>query len=102
MNSKINHLPAQRSTFRQSKVTVDSETFKFFHRDILTCIAEIYGRHDLAPYLKFKPECHYADPNITVRVYGDTYTGKWWWEVQVRARLCGAQISVTDSTIESC
>ena len=49
----------------------------------MDCIAEIYGRHDLVPHLKFKPERHYADADKTIRIYGDMHTGRWWWEVQV-------------------
>lgn len=86
MNTKIDQLPGQSpgSKFRQSKVEVDGETFEFFYRDILACVAEIYGRHEFTPYLKFKAERHYADADMTIRVYGDIHTGKWWWEVQVR------------------
>ena len=83
MNLKIDSLPGWCPKFRQSKVTVDGETFEFFYHDILACIAAIYGRHDLTPYLKFKPERHYADADKTIRVYGDIHTGKWWWETQV-------------------
>jgi hypothetical protein len=89
MNSKIDRLPGQCPKFCRSRIEVDGETFEFFYRDILACITEIYGRHDLAPYLKFKPERHYADVDMTVRLYGDICTGKWWWEIQVSVRLHG-------------
>lgn len=65
-------------------VTVAGETFEFFYRDIMGCIAEIYGRHDLVSHLKFKPERHYADTDKTLRIYSDVHTGRWWWEIQVR------------------
>lgn len=83
MNSKLDHLPGQCREFCQSKVKVDNETFKFFYRDIIACITQIYGHHNLVPYLKFKPECHYIDADMTFCMYGDIYTRKWWWEVQV-------------------
>ena len=83
MNLKIDRLPGPCPKFRQSQVEVDGETYEYFHRDILACITEIYGRHDLAPHLKFKPERHYTDANMIARIYGDIYTGKWWWEIQV-------------------
>ena len=85
MNKKIDTLPMLCPKFRREEVTVDGETFEIFYRDILDCIAEIYGRHSLVPHLKFKPERHYVDPDMTTRIYGDSHTGKWWWEVQVSA-----------------
>jgi hypothetical protein len=69
--------------FRQDEVTVDGETFEFFHRNVLECVVEIYGCHDLTPHLKFKPKRHYVDEDMTIWIYGDMHTGKWWWEVQV-------------------
>ena len=62
---------------------VDSETVEIFYRDILGCITEICGHHDLAPHLKFRPERHCVDSDMTIRSYSDAHTGKWWWEVQV-------------------
>lgn len=85
LNKKIDALPSFCPKFRREEVTVDGENFEIFHRNILDCIAEIYGRHDLTPHLKFKPERHYADADMTIRIYGDMHTGKWWWGVQVSA-----------------
>ena len=59
------------------------ETHEFFCRDIIDCVKELYGRHDFVPHLKFKPEWHYADPDQTIRIYGDMHTGRWWWKIQV-------------------
>lgn len=58
---------------------------EFFYRDVIDCIKEIYGRHDFVPHLKFKPERHYADADRTIRIYSEVHTGRWWWEIQVRA-----------------
>lgn len=87
LNKKIDTLPTLCPKFRREEVTVDGETFEIFHRNVLDCIAEIYGRHDLTPYLKFKPERHYVDADMTLRIYTDMHTGKWWWEVQVSTDL---------------
>ena len=102
MNSKIDRLPGPHSKFHPSKVMVDGETFEFFHHNIITCITKIYVRHDLTPHLKFKPERHYTDTDMTVRVYGDIHTGKWWWEIQVRVNLCRVFIFTANSIIEGC
>ena len=83
LSKKIDQLPTRRPKFKKKRVTVAGEKFEFFSRDILDCIAEIYGRHDLVPHLKFKPEQHYADAEHKIRIYGDIHTGKWWWKLQV-------------------
>ena len=83
LDKKIDSLPTFCPKFRQEKVMVEGETFKVFYRNILECIGEIYGRHALTPHLKFRPERHYADADMIMWIYGDVYTRKWWWEVQV-------------------
>jgi len=83
LNKKIDTLPKLCPKFHREEVTVDGETFEIFYRNTLDCVAEIFGRHDFAPYLKFKPERHYVDADMTLRIYSDMHTGKWWWEVQV-------------------
>ena len=84
LNKIIDGLPMHRPTFKRKKVGHAGETYEFFSRNIIDCIKEIYGRHDLVPYLKVKPERHYADADQTIRIYGDIHTGRWWWEIQVR------------------
>lgn len=92
LDKKIDTLPTFCPKFRQEKVTVEGETFEVFYRNILECIAEIYGRHALAPHLKFRPERHYVDADMTTRIYSDVFTGKWWWEVQVSMVVFGTAL----------
>lgn len=98
MNKLIDTLPTPCPKFHREEITVDGETFEIFHRDVLDCVAEIYGRHNLAPYLKLKPERHYADADMTVRIYGEMHTGKWWWEVQVSMDVRNEQLRFAHST----
>ena len=83
LDKKIDMLPTFCPKFHQEKLAVEGETFKLFYRDVLGCIAEIYSRHALMLHLKFVPERHYVDADMTTRIYGNVFTGKWWWEVQV-------------------
>ena len=80
-------LPTICPKFCQDNVMVNGKTFEIFHWNVLDCITEIYSCHHLTPHLKFKPEWHYADGDMTVWIYGDMHTGKWWWEVQVSKNL---------------
>ena len=49
----------------------------------MDCIASLIGDPAFAEHLIFSPERHYVDQDMTVRLYHDMHTGKWWWETQV-------------------
>lgn len=55
-----------------------------YFRDIIECIKALFGYPEFAPYLKLRPERHYADEDQTIRLFHDMHTGKWWWDTQVR------------------
>ncbi|KIJ05946.1 hypothetical protein PAXINDRAFT_103573 [Paxillus involutus ATCC 200175] len=63
-------------------------------RDILECVAALYGDPNFAEDLIILPERHYADEDQTQRLYHDLHTGKWWWQTQktVEERTPGATI----------
>ena len=49
----------------------------------MDCISSLLGDPNFAEHLIFSPERHYGDQDMTVRLYHDMHTGKWWWETQV-------------------
>ena len=49
----------------------------------MDCISSLLGDPNFAEHLLFSPERHYTDQDMTVRLYHDMHTGKWWWETQV-------------------
>lgn len=87
LNKKIDSLPTRRPKFGRKRVEHAGETHEFFYRDIIECIRELFGCHDFVPYLKFKPERHYADADKTIRIYNEMHTGRWWWKIQVCATV---------------
>ncbi|KAL0572146.1 hypothetical protein V5O48_009824 [Marasmius crinis-equi] len=83
LNNMIdNSLPRRRPEFVREEVSIKGKSFDLFKRDILKCIASIYGDPAHAQYLQFLPERHYADPDKTIRVYHELHTGAWWWATQ--------------------
>ena len=82
LNRLIDSLPS-RGKFKRDLVEIGGERLEVFHRDILECIQELFGKPELAPVMKFAPEKHFADEDKTVRIYSDLYTGRWWWATQV-------------------
>ena len=73
-----------RPSFKCKDFRIGNESLQFHFRDILDCIRAIYGDPELVQDLVFAPERHYVGDGQTQRVYGDMYTGDWWWSVQVR------------------
>ena len=49
----------------------------------MDCISSLLGDPNFAEHLIFSPEHHYGDQDMTVRLYHDMHTGKWWWDTQV-------------------
>ncbi|KAH8102731.1 hypothetical protein BXZ70DRAFT_890478 [Cristinia sonorae] len=76
------HLPSSRPRFRCKEILVAGEVFDVYYRDPLECIKALIGDPNFATDLVWTPERHYADPDKTIRVYHEMYTGKWWWNKQ--------------------
>lgn len=83
LNKLIDSLPGSPK-FKREEIIIAGEAFDIYHRDILECIKTLYGNPEFLPYLAFKPERHYVDEDMTIRLYSEMYSGKWWWSTQVR------------------
>ncbi|KAJ8092679.1 hypothetical protein PM082_007008 [Marasmius tenuissimus] len=77
-------IPAHRPSFFRREVIIAGETFDIYQRPVQECIDALYGAPEHAPYLCFTPERHYADADMTQRLYHDMNTGKWWWSTQTQ------------------
>jgi hypothetical protein len=99
LNRIIDSLPAGRPKFIRDEVLVAGETFDIYHRDILECIKALYSDPEFTPHLVFKPERHYTDQDETIRMYGDMYTGKWWWSTQV-SRIANDILDYINESVE--
>ena len=60
-----------------------SEVLEYYARDIIECLRALWGDPDFDDDLIVEPERLYADEEMTIRVYHDMNTGKWWWDTQV-------------------
>jgi Plavaka transposase len=84
LNKIVDEKLPGRPHFICEEVTVAGQSFENYRRDIIECIRSLYGDPDFASHLIFAPERHFANPDRTIIVYHDMYTGEWWWEIQVR------------------
>lgn len=83
LNKLIDTLPGTPK-FKREEIVIAGQAFDVYHRDILECIKAIYSDPEFSGCLAFKPERHYVDEDMTIRMYSEMNTGKWWWATQVR------------------
>ncbi|KAI0048603.1 hypothetical protein FA95DRAFT_1490591 [Auriscalpium vulgare] len=76
-----NSLPAVPE-FTCEEIEVAGETYEVFLRDALECIKLLYGNPEFLPHMTFAPERHYADEDLTIPLYHQMHTGRWWWRTQ--------------------
>jgi Plavaka transposase len=77
-----NKLPG-RPQFKRCEIVQSGEAVELFSRDILECIRALWGDPEFSEDLILEPERLYADEDLTIRIFHDMNTGKWWWETQV-------------------
>lgn len=63
------------------------ETIELWKRDPVECIRELIGNPVFRSNMAYAPEKHYTDSTSTNAIYGEAWTGEWWWNIQVHL-LC--------------
>ncbi|KAI0369263.1 hypothetical protein BV20DRAFT_997121 [Pilatotrama ljubarskyi] len=58
------------------------ETLELWRRDPVECIRELLGNPAFCEVMRYAPEKLYADPQGQERMYGEMWTGDWWWRLQ--------------------
>lgn len=78
-------LPPRSEWYRRTK-KVAGETLTLYYRDSLAVLRELYGRPDFVNDMVYAPEKHYVlvGDDVEERSWSDIYTGRWWWNLQVR------------------
>jgi hypothetical protein len=72
-----------RPQFTRQEVVQSGEVLEFYTRDIVECLRALWGDPDFNNDLILEPERLYADQDMTIRIYHDMNSGKWWWDTQV-------------------
>ena len=72
-----------RPQFHLKQIKYEGVPIDLYYRPIMDCIASPIGDPTFAEHLIFPPERHYVDQDMTIRLYHDMHTGKWWWDTQV-------------------
>ncbi|KAG8767118.1 hypothetical protein FRC12_006437 [Ceratobasidium sp. 428] len=82
---EINRLPRGPSWFRETIfVTGDqsNEVLDLWKRDIVDILVYLLSDPRFIPHVRFAPEKHYDSETKENRVYGEMWSGKWWWRMQ--------------------
>ena len=64
--------------------TNKTEEIELWRRDPVECLRELMGNPLFREHLRYAPEKLFGDPEMKSRIYDETWTGDWWWEMQVR------------------
>ena len=72
-----------RPQFTRREVMQSGEVVEFYMRDIVECLRALWGDPEFDGDLILEPERLYADEDMTIRIYHEMNTGKWWWDTQV-------------------
>ncbi|PPQ83323.1 hypothetical protein CVT26_015163 [Gymnopilus dilepis] len=89
-----NKLPG-RPQFKRHEVVMQGEVLEFYARDPIECLEALWSDPDFVNDLIVEPERHYGDKDMTVRIYHDMHTGKWWWEVQKKVQSATRRKNIT-------
>ena len=60
-----------------------TEDIELWRRDPVDLIRELLGNPIFRDSLRYAPEQLFADEDGASRIYDETWTGDWWWELQV-------------------
>ncbi|EDR06040.1 uncharacterized protein LACBIDRAFT_329283 [Laccaria bicolor S238N-H82] len=82
LNRIINTKLPGRPQFTCREVVQSGEVVEFYMRDIIECLRALWGDPDFDGDLILEPERLYADEDMTIRIYHEMNTRKWWWETQ--------------------
>lgn len=60
-----------------------TEKVELWRRDPVECINELFSNPAFKDKIQYKPRKVYTNESKTEQVYGEMWTGQWWWKTQV-------------------
>jgi hypothetical protein len=54
-----------------------------FARNIIAIVRELIGNPAFKDHIRYAPERHWTAEDCKIRVYGEAWSGNWWWRMQV-------------------
>lgn len=60
------------------------EELELWQRDPVECIKELISNPAFRDVMQYAPEKVYHDCEGKVRIFGETWSADWWWQLQVK------------------
>jgi hypothetical protein len=77
------HGPAWRAVTLRVKEGDESRIVVVYIRNIIEVIRELIGNVRFRAHMRYAPERHWTSSARRKRVFGEMWTGDWWWNMQV-------------------
>lgn len=61
----------------------ETESVELWFRDPIECIRELIGNPVFREHISYVPQKVFTTRSGTTRIYDETWTGDWWWTMQV-------------------
>ncbi|KAG8779913.1 hypothetical protein FRC12_023714 [Ceratobasidium sp. 428] len=81
IDKKLPHGPDWKATVL-SVGEDEEDLFVVYLRDVIEVLRELIGNSRFKRYMRYAPEKHWTSGNKKKRVYGEMWTGDWWWNMQ--------------------
>jgi hypothetical protein len=80
----------------------DARVIVVYVRDIIQVIRELIGNSRFKRHMRYGPERHWTSNARRKRVFGEMWTGDWWWRMQVSRLLYGVQTANSRFAVRCC
>jgi hypothetical protein len=94
---KIDSLPAKPGwKYKTIKVKGDAigvdgkpatKSIELWFRDPIECMQGLIGNPTFREHMSYVPQKVFTSRSGTTRIYDETWTGDWWWTMQVREQV---------------
>ncbi|KIY61461.1 hypothetical protein CYLTODRAFT_315315, partial [Cylindrobasidium torrendii FP15055 ss-10] len=87
MHDRLEDIPRRAGKWHVKHITYPdrpNEPFTICHQDIIESIQSLWGDPDLEQHIVYQPRRIFADAQKDRRIYNEMWSGKWWWQIQVR------------------
>jgi hypothetical protein len=80
---RMPHGPAWRAITLNVEEGDHTRVVVVYIRDIIEVIRELMGNTRFKAHMRYAPERHWTSRARRKRVFGEMWTGDWWWQMQV-------------------
>ncbi|KAG9123592.1 hypothetical protein FRC07_014616, partial [Ceratobasidium sp. 392] len=81
IDKKLPHGPGWKATVL-SVGEDEEDVFLMYLRDVIEVLRELIGNSRFKQFMRYAPEKHWTLEDQKKRVYGEMWTGDWWWNMQ--------------------